>query len=53
MKRMSKQLGGTLIGFLAGLLTGLGGLLAAMDGRYRVKVKSRVREVLGMSGATA
>ena len=39
--------------WLGGLLTGLGGLLAAMDGRYRVKVKSRVREVLGMSGATA
>ncbi|MNE24100.1 Cytochrome c-type biogenesis protein CcmF [compost metagenome] len=39
--------------WLGGLLTGLGGLLAAMDGRYRVKVKARVREVLGMSGATA
>ncbi|MER2098380.1 MAG: heme lyase CcmF/NrfE family subunit, partial [Pseudomonas qingdaonensis] len=39
--------------WLGGLLTGLGGLMAAMDKRYRVKVKSRVREVLGMSGATA
>ena len=33
------------------LLTGFGGLLAAMDRRYRVKVKSRVREALGMQGA--
>ncbi|MNM49258.1 Cytochrome c-type biogenesis protein CcmF [compost metagenome] len=39
--------------WLGGLLTGLGGLLAALDGRYRVKVKTRVREALGMSGATA
>jgi cytochrome c-type biogenesis protein CcmF len=30
------------------LLTGLGGLLAALDRRYRVKVKSRVREALGV-----
>jgi len=28
-------------------------VLAALDRRYRVKVKSRVREALGMSGATA
>ena len=26
-------------------------LLAAMDRRYRVKVKSRVRDALGMTGA--
>ena len=30
-----------------------GKLLAALDRRYRVKVKSRVREALGMTGATA
>jgi len=39
--------------WFGGLLTGLGGLLAALDRRYRVKVKSRVREALGMTGATA
>ncbi|MNN21011.1 Cytochrome c-type biogenesis protein CcmF [compost metagenome] len=39
--------------WFGGLLTGLGGLLAALDPRYRVKVRGRVREVLGMSGATA
>lgn len=39
--------------WFGGLLTGLGGLLAALDPRYRVKVKSRVREALGMSEATA
>jgi len=39
--------------WFGGLLTGLGGALAALDRRYRVKVKSRVREALGMSGATA
>ncbi|NNA35387.1 heme lyase CcmF/NrfE family subunit [Pseudomonas lundensis] len=38
--------------WLGGLLTGFGGLLAALDRRYRVKVKSRVREALGMTGAT-
>jgi cytochrome c-type biogenesis protein CcmF len=32
---------------------GLGGLLAALDRRYRVKVKTRVREALGMAGAQA
>jgi cytochrome c-type biogenesis protein CcmF len=37
--------------WFGGLLTGFGGLLAAMDRRYRVKVKSRVREALGMQGA--
>jgi cytochrome c-type biogenesis protein CcmF len=31
----------------------LGGLLAALDRRYRVKVKSKVREALGMTGAAA
>jgi cytochrome c-type biogenesis protein CcmF len=39
--------------WFGGLLTGFGGLLAALDRRYRVKVKSRVREALGMTGATA
>ncbi len=39
--------------WLGGLLTGLGGLLAAFDRRYRVKVGARVREALGLSGATA
>lgn len=39
--------------WFGGLLTGLGGLLAAMDRRYRVKVKARVREALGMEGAAA
>ena len=39
--------------WLGGLLTGLGGLLAALDRRYRVKVKTRVRDVLGVSGAAA
>lgn len=34
-----------------GLLTGLGGLLAALDQRYRAKVKRRVREALACSGA--
>ncbi|WP_277311464.1 cytochrome c-type biogenesis CcmF C-terminal domain-containing protein, partial [Pseudomonas viridiflava] len=33
--------------WLGGLLTGLGGLLAALDKRYRLKVKARVRDVLG------
>ncbi len=37
--------------WFGGLLTGFGGLLAALDRRYRVKVKSRVREALGLSGA--
>ena len=37
----------------ASAATGFGGLLAALDRRYRVKVKSRVREALGMTGATA
>jgi len=35
------------------LLMGLGGLLAASDKRYRMKVKTRVREALGTAGATA
>nr|WP_187672672.1 heme lyase CcmF/NrfE family subunit [Pseudomonas carbonaria] len=39
--------------WLGGLLTGLGGLLAALDRRYRVKVKTRVREALGLAGAQA
>jgi cytochrome c-type biogenesis protein CcmF len=38
--------------WLGGLLTGLGGLLAALDKRYRLKVKARVRDVLG-KGAPA
>jgi cytochrome c-type biogenesis protein CcmF len=32
---------------------GLGGLLAASDKRYRMKVKTRVREALGTAGAPA
>lgn len=36
--------------WLGGLLTGLGGVLAAFDRRYRTRVKSKVREALGMSG---
>ena len=39
--------------WFGGLLTGLGGVLAALDRRYRVKVKTRVREALGVTGATA
>ena len=39
--------------WLGGLLTGFGGLLAALDRRYRVKVKTRVRDALGMKGETA
>ncbi|WP_297838578.1 heme lyase CcmF/NrfE family subunit [Pseudomonas sp.] len=38
--------------WFGGLFTGLGGVLAATDRRYRVKVKSKVREALGL-GATA
>ena len=39
--------------WLGGLLTAFGGLLAALDRRYRVKVKTRVREALGLAGAQA
>ncbi|WP_311736113.1 MULTISPECIES: hypothetical protein [Pseudomonas] len=39
--------------WFGGLLTGLGGVLAALDRRYRVKVRTRVREALGVTGATA
>uniref|UniRef100_UPI002403D0AD cytochrome c-type biogenesis CcmF C-terminal domain-containing protein n=2 Tax=Pseudomonas TaxID=286 RepID=UPI002403D0AD len=39
--------------WFGGLLTGLGGVLAATDRRYRVKVKGRVRDALGLSEATA
>ena len=39
--------------WLGGLLTALGGLLAALDRRYRVKVTTRVREALGMTGVQA
>ena len=39
--------------WLGGLMMGLGGLLAAFDPRYRVKVRSRVRDVLGMKEAAA
>jgi len=39
--------------WLGGLLTGLGGLLAAMDARYRVKVRGKVHEVLARAGAKA
>ncbi|WP_312945732.1 heme lyase CcmF/NrfE family subunit [Stutzerimonas kunmingensis] len=34
--------------WLGALMMGLGGVLAASDRRYRVKVKTRVREALGM-----
>jgi cytochrome c-type biogenesis protein CcmF len=37
--------------WFGGLITALGGLLAALDKRYRVKVRSKVREALGLSGA--
>jgi cytochrome c-type biogenesis protein CcmF len=37
--------------WLGAMLTGLGGLLAACDRRYRLKVKSQVRDALGMAGA--
>ncbi|BCD87861.1 cytochrome c-type biogenesis protein CcmF [Pseudomonas solani] len=39
--------------WFGGLLMGLGGVLAAFDPRYRVKVKTRVRDALGMAGAQA
>ena len=39
--------------WFGGLLTGLGGVLAATDRRYRVKVKGRVRDALGLSEAAA
>lgn len=39
--------------WLGGLLMGLGGVLAAFDPRYRVKVKTRVRDALGLAGAQA
>ena len=39
--------------WLGALMTGLGGLLAACDRRYRLKVKSRVRDALGLAGASA
>ncbi len=37
--------------WFGGLITALGGLLAALDKRYRVKVRSKVREALGLPGA--
>ncbi len=39
--------------WFGGLLTALGGALAATDRRYRVKVRAKVRDVLGLDGATA
>jgi cytochrome c-type biogenesis protein CcmF len=39
--------------WLGALLMSLGGLLAASDKRYRIKVKTRVREALGMAGVRA
>ncbi|MBD1554203.1 heme lyase CcmF/NrfE family subunit [Pseudomonas typographi] len=39
--------------WLGGVLTALGGLLAAADGRYRTKVKARVRGTLGLKEAAA
>ena len=35
------------------LLMGFGGFLAASDKRYRMKVRTRVRDALGMAGAQA
>jgi cytochrome c-type biogenesis protein CcmF len=37
--------------WFGGLITALGGLLAALDKRYRVKVGAKVRDALGMAGA--
>ncbi|WP_420826996.1 heme lyase CcmF/NrfE family subunit [Aquipseudomonas campi] len=39
--------------WFGGLMMGFGGLLAAFDPRYRVKVKTRVRDALGLNGVTA
>ncbi len=39
--------------WLGALMMGLGGALAASDRRYRVKVKTRVREALGMAAQGA
>jgi cytochrome c-type biogenesis protein CcmF len=39
--------------WLGALLMGLGGFLAAADSRYRIKVRTRVREALGMAEAQA
>ena len=39
--------------WLGGLLTGLGGVLAALDRRYRLKVSSHVRKGLGMKEVAA
>ncbi|BCY01770.1 heme lyase CcmF/NrfE family subunit [Stutzerimonas stutzeri] len=39
--------------WLGALMMGLGGSLAASDRRYRVKVKTRVREALGMAAQGA
>jgi len=39
--------------WLGALMMGLGGVMAASDRRYRVKVKTRVREALGMAAQGA
>jgi len=39
--------------WLGGLLMAFGGFLAAADKRYRIKVRTRVREALGMQEANA
>ena len=39
--------------WLGGLLMAFGGFLAAADKRYRIKVRTRVREVLGLQEASA
>ncbi|WP_276486820.1 heme lyase CcmF/NrfE family subunit [Ectopseudomonas mendocina] len=39
--------------WLGGLLMAFGGLLAAADKRYRIKVRTRVREALGMQEVSA
>jgi len=39
--------------WLGGLLMGFGGFLAALDRRYRVKVTTKAREALGLTGVQA
>jgi cytochrome c-type biogenesis protein CcmF len=39
--------------WLGGVLTALGGVLAALDRRYRRKVTLKVRDALGLAGASA
>ena len=37
--------------WFGGLITAMGGLLATLDKRYRVKVRSKVSDALGLSEA--